>query len=169
MLIINLFIYLFFIKKTNNFFSQMICIVNAEDVGGVCITAGASSTQQLCSSTGSRTAGRGNEMWTGSIKVMMVGRATVAYGLGFFLFFCGLYLWPRHFFLTLTNRMETLLFLFPQFNYMAQKEEAYFKMLVPEDSQAAKMKDDSSGWVDSHLIWSLLNCAPAAFARFSSA
>lgn len=52
---------------------------------------------------------------------------------------------------------------------MAQKEEAYFKMLVPEDSQAAKMKDDSSGLVDSRLIWSLLNCAPVAFARFSSA
>lgn len=55
-------------------------------------------------------------------------------------------------FLTLKNRMETLLFLFPQFNYLAQKEEAYFKMLVPEDSEAAKMKDDSSGLVDSRLI-----------------
>ncbi|XP_061588891.1 regulator of G-protein signaling 18 [Cololabis saira] len=39
--------------------------------------------------------------------------------------------------------METLLFLFPQFNYMAPKEEAYFKMFGPEDLQAAKMKDDS--------------------------
>lgn len=50
------------------------------------------------------------------------------------------------------NSMETLLFLFPQFNYMAQKEEAYFKMLVPEDLQTAKMKDDSSGLVYSYLI-----------------
>lgn len=49
--------------------------------------------------------------------------------------------------------METLLFLFPQFNYMAQKEEAYFKMLGPEDLQASKMKDDSSGLVFSDLIW----------------
>uniref|UniRef100_A0A8C7XK38 Regulator of G protein signaling 18 n=1 Tax=Oryzias sinensis TaxID=183150 RepID=A0A8C7XK38_9TELE len=40
--------------------------------------------------------------------------------------------------------METLLFLFPQFTYMAPKEEAYFKMLGAEDVQAAKMKDDSS-------------------------
>ncbi|XP_004079135.2 regulator of G-protein signaling 21 [Oryzias latipes] len=40
--------------------------------------------------------------------------------------------------------METLLFLFPQFTYMAPKEEAYFKMLGAEDAQAAKMKDDSS-------------------------
>ncbi|KAM9322120.1 regulator of G-protein signaling 18 [Pholidichthys leucotaenia] len=40
--------------------------------------------------------------------------------------------------------METLLFLFPQFNYMAPKEEAYFKMLGPEDLQAPAMKDGSS-------------------------
>ncbi|XP_049454246.1 regulator of G-protein signaling 18 [Epinephelus fuscoguttatus] len=40
--------------------------------------------------------------------------------------------------------METLLFLFPQFNYMAPKEEAYFKMLGPEDLHAPKMKDDTS-------------------------
>ncbi|CAK6952205.1 regulator of G-protein signaling 18 [Scomber scombrus] len=40
--------------------------------------------------------------------------------------------------------METLLFLFPQFNYMAPKEEAYFKMLGPEDLQAPKMKNDTS-------------------------
>lgn len=116
----------------------------------VCINARACYTQQLRSITGSRAPGRGNEMWTGSIKVMLVGRATVTYV--FFFFFITSYLWPRLFFLTLKNRMETLLFLFPQFNYMAQKEEAYFKMLVPEDSQAAKMKDDSSGLVDSRLI-----------------
>ncbi|XP_055359859.1 regulator of G-protein signaling 18 [Betta splendens] len=40
--------------------------------------------------------------------------------------------------------MEMLLFLFPQFNYMAPKEEAHFKMLGPEDLQAPKMKDGSS-------------------------
>ncbi|KAM6989784.1 regulator of G-protein signaling 18 [Tautogolabrus adspersus] len=40
--------------------------------------------------------------------------------------------------------METLLFLFPQFNYMAPKEEAGFKMLCQEDLQAPKMKDDTS-------------------------
>ncbi|KAJ4937010.1 hypothetical protein JOQ06_001594 [Pogonophryne albipinna] len=40
--------------------------------------------------------------------------------------------------------METLLFLFPQFNYMAPKEEAYFKMFGPQHSQAPKMKDDFS-------------------------
>uniref|UniRef100_A0A3Q4BP06 RGS domain-containing protein n=1 Tax=Mola mola TaxID=94237 RepID=A0A3Q4BP06_MOLML len=38
--------------------------------------------------------------------------------------------------------MDTLLFLFPQFNFMAQKEEAYFKMLGSEDLQAPKMKDN---------------------------
>ncbi|XP_037315305.1 regulator of G-protein signaling 18 [Pungitius pungitius] len=40
--------------------------------------------------------------------------------------------------------MEALLFLFPQFNYMAPKEEVYFKILGPEDLQAPTMKDDSS-------------------------
>ncbi|KAF7223437.1 regulator of G-protein signaling 18 [Nothobranchius furzeri] len=40
--------------------------------------------------------------------------------------------------------METLLFLFPQFNYMAPKEEAYFKMFAVEGLQTAAMKDDSS-------------------------
>lgn len=40
--------------------------------------------------------------------------------------------------------MEALLFLFPQFNYMAPKEEAYFKMLAPDDLQSPKMKEDSS-------------------------
>ena len=47
--------------------------------------------------------------------------------------------------------METLLFLFPQFNYMARKEEAYFKMLSPEHLQAPKMKDDSSRLVCVNL------------------
>ncbi|XP_068605396.1 regulator of G-protein signaling 18 [Brachionichthys hirsutus] len=45
--------------------------------------------------------------------------------------------------------METLLFLFPQFSYMAPKEEAYFKMLGPDDSQAPKMKDDNSRQKDN--------------------
>ncbi|KAK5614573.1 hypothetical protein CRENBAI_018527 [Crenichthys baileyi] len=40
--------------------------------------------------------------------------------------------------------METLLFLFPQFNYMAPKEEAYFKMFAVEDFQSPAMKEDSS-------------------------
>ncbi|KAM9844612.1 regulator of G-protein signaling 18 [Aulostomus maculatus] len=40
--------------------------------------------------------------------------------------------------------METLLFLFPQFNYMAPKEEANFKMLGPDDLKAPTMKDDTS-------------------------
>ncbi|XP_071773757.1 regulator of G-protein signaling 18 [Centroberyx gerrardi] len=40
--------------------------------------------------------------------------------------------------------METLLFLFPQFNFLAPKEEAYFKMLGPEDLQTARMKDDTT-------------------------
>ncbi|XP_034039694.1 regulator of G-protein signaling 18 [Thalassophryne amazonica] len=40
--------------------------------------------------------------------------------------------------------METLLFLFPQFNYLAPKEEAYFKMLGPDDLQTPKMKDNSN-------------------------
>ncbi|XP_077415348.1 regulator of G-protein signaling 18 [Vanacampus margaritifer] len=40
--------------------------------------------------------------------------------------------------------METLVFLFPQFNFMAQKEEAYFKRLDPQDGQKATMKADSS-------------------------
>lgn len=79
--------------------------------------------------------------------------------LRFFFFFCTydeLFV-ASSLLLTLKNRMETLLFLFPQFNYMAQKEEAYFKMLVPEDSQAAKMKDDSSGFVESRLILGMIS------------
>ncbi|KAM3866019.1 regulator of G-protein signaling 18 [Diretmus argenteus] len=40
--------------------------------------------------------------------------------------------------------METLLFLFPQFNFLATKEEAYFKMLCPEDLQTPRMKDDTA-------------------------
>ncbi|XP_032422340.1 regulator of G-protein signaling 18 [Xiphophorus hellerii] len=39
--------------------------------------------------------------------------------------------------------METLLFLFPQFNYMAPKEEAYFRMFAVQDLQSRAMKDDS--------------------------
>ncbi|XP_077377049.1 regulator of G-protein signaling 18 [Festucalex cinctus] len=40
--------------------------------------------------------------------------------------------------------METLVFLFPQFNFMAQKEEAYFKRLDPQDGPEPTMKADSS-------------------------
>ncbi|TWW72803.1 Regulator of G-protein signaling 18 [Takifugu flavidus] len=40
--------------------------------------------------------------------------------------------------------METLLLLFPQFSFTAQKEEVYFRMLGPGATQAAKMKEDSS-------------------------
>nr|XP_057923057.1 regulator of G-protein signaling 18 isoform X2 [Doryrhamphus excisus] len=40
--------------------------------------------------------------------------------------------------------METLLFLFPQFNFMARKEEAYFKRLRPDETRAPTMKADSS-------------------------
>ncbi|XP_028329523.1 LOW QUALITY PROTEIN: regulator of G-protein signaling 18 [Gouania willdenowi] len=39
---------------------------------------------------------------------------------------------------------ETLLFLFPQFNYMAPKEEARFKVPGSEDEQTPTMKDDCS-------------------------
>lgn len=42
--------------------------------------------------------------------------------------------------------MKTL-FLFPQFNYMAPKEEAYFKMQGPEDLPASKMKEATNRWV----------------------
>ncbi|XP_033839079.2 regulator of G-protein signaling 18 [Periophthalmus magnuspinnatus] len=38
--------------------------------------------------------------------------------------------------------METLLFLFPQFNYMAPKEEAYFKTLRPQDFLPVTMKEE---------------------------
>lgn len=51
--------------------------------------------------------------------------------------------------------MEALLFLFPQFNYMAPKEEAYFKILSPEDLQAPTMKDDSSRLVCETLFSSV--------------
>ncbi|KAM7401059.1 hypothetical protein PAMA_005316 [Pampus argenteus] len=55
------------------------------------------------------------------------------------------YLWPVTSHTRYTqNSMETLLFLFPQFNYMAPKEEAYFKMLGREELQTSKMKDDTS-------------------------
>ncbi|XP_037537530.1 regulator of G-protein signaling 18 [Nematolebias whitei] len=40
--------------------------------------------------------------------------------------------------------METLLFLFPQFNYMAPKEEAYFKMFAVGNLQTPAMKENSS-------------------------
>ncbi|XP_077581234.1 regulator of G-protein signaling 18 [Stigmatopora nigra] len=40
--------------------------------------------------------------------------------------------------------METLVFLFPQFNFMAQKEEACFKRLRPRDKQEPTMKADKS-------------------------
>ncbi|KAM4604962.1 regulator of G-protein signaling 18 [Polymixia lowei] len=40
--------------------------------------------------------------------------------------------------------MEMLIFLFPQFNFFAPKEEAYFRMLVPEDLQKPRMKDDTT-------------------------
>lgn len=36
--------------------------------------------------------------------------------------------------------METLVFLFPQLNFFAPKEEAYLKMLGPEDLLAPRMK-----------------------------
>ncbi|KAM7379003.1 hypothetical protein PAMP_004583 [Pampus punctatissimus] len=81
--------------------------------------------------TGSKAKGMGNEMRARFKKDVVVHRMS--------------YLWPvtshaRY----RQNSMETLLFLFPQFNYMAPKEEAYFKMLGPEDLQAPKMKDDTS-------------------------
>ncbi|XP_057714370.1 regulator of G-protein signaling 18 [Corythoichthys intestinalis] len=40
--------------------------------------------------------------------------------------------------------METFVFLFPQFNFMAQKEEAYFKSHGPRDKQEPTMKADKS-------------------------
>ncbi|XP_072297292.1 regulator of G-protein signaling 18 [Eucyclogobius newberryi] len=40
--------------------------------------------------------------------------------------------------------MKTLLLLFPQFNYMAPKEEPYFKTLGPQDFLPATMKEESS-------------------------
>lgn len=45
---------------------------------------------------------------------------------------------------TQSSSMETLLFLFPQFNYMAPKEEAYFKTLGPQHLLPARMKDETS-------------------------
>lgn len=61
------------------------------------------------------------------------------------------------------DRMETLVFLFPQFNFMAQKEEAYFKRLDPQHGQEPTMKADSSRFVyDSQTIlemqWLLSEC-----------
>lgn len=54
---------------------------------------------------------------------------------------------------TAQSDMETLLLLFPQFSYTAQKQEAYCRMLGPEASRALKMKDGSSGLVLLSLIW----------------
>lgn len=62
----------------------------SEATGVFCITAGVSHTQQLRFITGSRAPGRGNEMWTGSIKVVAVGRETVAYFFFFEQAICGL-------------------------------------------------------------------------------
>lgn len=54
------------------------------------------------------------------------------------------------------SSMKTL-FLFPQFNYMAPKEEAYFKMQGPEDLPASKMKEATNRWVPE---------APSCFCFF---
>lgn len=66
------------------------------------------------------------------------------------------YLWPaashtRHW----ENSMETLLFLFPQFNYMAPKEEAYFKMFAVGDLQTSAMKKNSSRLVYEHTFYQI--------------
>lgn len=58
---------------------------------------------------------------------------------------------------TQSSSMETLLFLFPQFNYMAPKEEAYFKTLGPQHLLPARMKDETSrlvsGWYCLRCLW----------------
>lgn len=66
------------------------------------------------------------------------------------------YLWPaalhsRHW----ENSMETLLFLFPQFNYMAPKEEAYFKMFAVRNLQTPAMKENSSRLVYEHTFYQI--------------
>lgn len=40
--------------------------------------------------------------------------------------------------------METFVFLFPQLNFSAPKEEAYFKILGPKDLPVATMQDSRS-------------------------
>uniref|UniRef100_A0A4W5NX47 Regulator of G protein signaling 18 n=1 Tax=Hucho hucho TaxID=62062 RepID=A0A4W5NX47_9TELE len=52
--------------------------------------------------------------------------------------------------------METLVFLFPQLNFLAPKEEAYFKMLGPEDLLAPRMKASNSRFKDKKSRLSLL-------------
>ncbi|KAM9428275.1 regulator of G-protein signaling 21-like [Salvelinus alpinus] len=52
--------------------------------------------------------------------------------------------------------METLVFLFPQLNYFAPKEEAYFKMLGPEDMLAPRMKASNFRLKDKKSRLSLL-------------
>ncbi|CAB1325834.1 unnamed protein product [Coregonus sp. 'balchen'] len=52
--------------------------------------------------------------------------------------------------------MEACVFLFPQFNFLAPKEEAYFKMLGPEDLKAPRMKDSNSRLKDKRSRLSLL-------------
>lgn len=107
-----------------------------------------------CNVTGSRAKGMGNQTQTGFIK-----DATVhCDGWNIFreLFVaCRFAQQPD------SKSMETLLFLFPQFNYMAQKEEAYFKMLGPEDLQAPKMKEDSSRLVFSFLVQECVILSPS--------
>lgn len=90
-------------------------------------------------------AGMGNETRAGFIKDE---KGSSNDGLNsFFPFFffhgpiCGLRLCAAH--SHWQTSMETLLFLFPQFNYMAPKEEAYFRMFAVEDLQSRAMKDDS--------------------------
>uniref|UniRef100_A0A4W5PYE2 Regulator of G protein signaling 18 n=1 Tax=Hucho hucho TaxID=62062 RepID=A0A4W5PYE2_9TELE len=52
--------------------------------------------------------------------------------------------------------METFVFLFPQFNLLAPKEEVYFKMLGPKDLKAPRMKDSNSRLKDKRSQLSLL-------------
>ncbi|KAM9459812.1 regulator of G-protein signaling 8-like [Salvelinus alpinus] len=52
--------------------------------------------------------------------------------------------------------METFVFLFPQFNLLAPKEEAYLKMLGPKDLKAPRMKDSNSRLKDKRSQLSLL-------------
>ncbi|KAJ8011221.1 hypothetical protein DPEC_G00055910 [Dallia pectoralis] len=52
--------------------------------------------------------------------------------------------------------METFVFLFPQFNFLAPKEEAYFKMLGPGDLKASRMKECNSRTKDNKYRFSLL-------------
>lgn len=59
--------------------------------------------------------------------------------------------------------METLLLLFPQFSYTAQKEEVYFRMLGPGATQAVKMKDDSNRLAVLRPIF----CVDCSFLRMN--